>query len=505
MPVTPGRRRVTAAFVGLVAACAAALAVPSVMQSPAEGSSPVAGPGAEAQRRPALAWKPCPGSKSAQCTKLRVPVDWAKPRSTHISLAIARLPAQDKKHRIGTLFFNPGGPGDGGVQYVVHAKQVFPPALLARFDLVAMDPRGVGNSAPVRCNLPVVPADITLFPRNAKEFRKLRDYGPRHGRSSHAASGRHVGHVDTISVARDHDALRRALGMRKVSWLGISYGTQVATNYAALFPHHTRAMVLDGALEHSGSEVSMLATEILTAEDAFNRFAAWCATADACALKGQDVGAVYDDLVARADKHPIPVPGALRPVTGADIRMGTPRGLLFKEPSVFGPELSWAALSRAIKAAVEGDASFFAQPPVRDAAPLAERISIACMDFVSEIRTWGDMKQRIELGRQLAPHLQGATEQWEILRCMGWPVQAANPFRRLDVRDVPTLIVNATHDPSTAYTWALGLAGQIRGSDLLTREGDGHTSFFISSPCVHDAIEAYLFRPQAAANRVCTS
>ena len=63
----------------------------------------------------------------------------------------------------------------------------------------------------------------------------------------------------------------------------------------------------------------MLSTEVLTAEDSFDRFAAWCATADTCALKGQDVGAVYDALVAGADRHPLPVRGALRPVTGEDI------------------------------------------------------------------------------------------------------------------------------------------------------------------------------------------
>ena len=497
------RPRVTTALVLLVAA--GVLLALGVTQVPVAGSSADARVGAGALTRPTLAWKTCPGSRAAQCARLTVPLDWARPQGKRISLAIARHRADDPQHRVGTLFFNPGGPGDGGVAYVEHAAQVFSPALLARFDLVAMDPRGVKGSTPIRCDLPVAPADVTLFPRTAKEFRKLRDYGPRLGRSCVKASGRLVGHVDTISVARDHEALRRALGEKQVSWLGISYGTQVATNYAALFPRHTRAMVLDGALEHSGSEVSMLATEILAAEDAFDRFAAWCTTADACALKGQDVGAVYDDLVARADRHPIPVAGALRPVTGADIRMGTPRGLLFKEPGVFGPELSWAALSRGIKAAVEGDASMFALPPVRVAAPLAERLSIACMDFVSEIRTWAQMQQRIQLGRQLAPHLQGATEQWEILRCMGWPVKAANPFRRLDVRDVPTLIVNATHDPSTAYTWALGLAGQIRGSDLLTREGDGHTSFFAASGCAHAAIEAYLVRPHAPADRVCTS
>ncbi len=450
-----------------------------------------------------IAWKPCPDNHQARCGRLRVPLDWAALHGRTIGLAVARRPADHPRRRVGTLFFNPGGPGDGGVQYVVQAARVFSPARLARFDLVALDPRGVGASTPIRCGLPVFPAHLTLFPRTAREFERLHDYGARLGRSCLRRSGPLVGHVDTVSVARDHEALRRALGVQRVSWLGISYGTQVATNYAALFPHRTRAMVLDAALEHSGSEVSMLSTEALTAEDSFDRFAAWCATADTCALKGQDVGAVYDALVADADRHPLPVRGALRAVTGEDIRMQTPAGLLFKEPTLFGPDRSWAGLSRGIKAALEGDASMFALPPPRSAVTLAERLAVGCMDYVSEVRTWAQMKQRLELGRRLAPHLQGASEQWDVLRCIGWPVPAANPFRRLDVRGVPTLIVNATHDPSTAYSWALGLAGQIRGSDLLTRDGDGHTSYFTST-CARSAMEAYLVRPHGPADRVCT-
>ena len=183
--------------------------------------------------------------------------------------------------------------------------------------------------------------------------------------------------------------------------------------------------------------------------------------------------------------------------------MQTPGGLLFKEPTVFGPDRSWAGLSRRIKAAVEGDASTFALPPPKHAAALAERLAVGCMDYVSEIHTWAQMQQRLQLGRRLAPQLKGGSEQWDVLRCIGWPITAANPFHRLHVRGVPTLIVNATHDPSTSYSWALGLAGQIRGSDLLTREGDGHTSYFTSA-CARTAMEAYLVRPRGPADRVCT-
>jgi pimeloyl-ACP methyl ester carboxylesterase len=346
-------------------------------------------------------------------------------------------------------------------------------------------------------------ADVTLFPRSRAEFERLRQFNAEAANGCLDGTGPLVGHVDTVSAARDHEALRLAMGERQITWFGISYGTQLAINYAALYPKATRAMVLDSALEHSGSETAMLAEEIRTVEDSFNRFAAWCATDETCALKGQDVAHVYDDLVARADRNPIPVPGALRPVTGEDIRMGTPALLTFKEPTIFGPGKSWAALSRAIKASVEGDASAFMQPPAEEAGGIGQLLSIGCGDYVSEIKTWDDMRQRIQLGRQLAPHLQGATEQWQVLRCIDWPLPAANPLRRLDVRGVPALVVNATHDPSTSYAWAHGLLGQIEGSALLTRIGDGHTSYYTSA-CAKAAMDAYMVRPEAPADRTCT-
>ena len=181
-------------------------------------------------------------------------------------------------------------------------------------------------------------------------------------------TGALLGHTDTVSVARDHEALRIALGVRQVSWLGLS-----------------------------------------------------------------------DDLVARADQQPIPVGGAMRPVTGEDIRMGTVGLLRFKEPSIYGPDLSWAGLSRALARALDGDAAAFALPPLgvpQDG--LFTLLSIGCMEYVPQIDTYGEMRQRIQMARQLAPHLQGASETWQVNRCIGWPVPVANPPRLLDVRGVPT-------------------------------------------------------------------
>jgi pimeloyl-ACP methyl ester carboxylesterase len=249
--------------------------------------------------------------------------------------------------------------------------------------------------------------------------------------------------------------------------------------------------------------VEQVAGEIAAAEDSFNRFAAWCPSSSTCALREHDVSTTFDRLVAAADRNPIPVPGALRPVTGADIRMATKGLLRFKEPSIYGPALSWAGLSRSLNEALHGDASAFVVAPAGVPQDTAySLLANACLDYVPQVHTWGQMQQRMELGRQLAPHLQGASETWQGLLCANWPLRATNPPRSLHVHGVPTLIVHAVHDPSVAYAWAHGLASQIANSKLLTRTGDGHTSYY-TSECSRRATDRYLIHLQAPASRTC--
>ncbi len=466
-------------------------------------AGPGAGPATAGPAAFSIDWSPCATAPAVQCGTLQVPLDWSRPHGEKVPIAVARRPADNPAARVGTLFYNPGGPGDGGAHYVIAAEQIFSETLRARFDIVALDPRGMGDSVKVSCGINPITPETTLFPRTEQQFEQLRRHNRAVGLSCLQRTGALLRHMDTRTVARDHEALRLALGVERVSWLGISYGTQVAANYAEMFPRRTRAMVLDAVLEHSQPEGVQVTDEIISEENSFNRFARWCDTAPTCALRGQDVATVFDRLVAGADADPIPVPGALRAVTGEDIRMGTIGMLTLKEPSIYGPDASWAGLSRALAAALTGNASAFAAA----AADTPQEgffgvLGNACGDYVPQIDTYAEMQQRMQLARQLAPHLQGASETWRVNYCIGWPVPAANPPRALDVRGVPTLIVHAVHDSSDPYRWAHSLAAQIRGSDLLTRTGDGHTSYY-TSPCARAAEDAFLVRPQAPPDRVC--
>src|SRR5262245_813152 len=198
-----------------------------------------------------ISFKPCPEDKTVDCGTLAVPIDWKKPGSATVNVAVARLRASDPKARVGTLFINPGGPGGSGVDFALGGREVFSPDILERFDIIGIDPRGVARSQPVKC-----PGDLETDPPNefvhtAKEYGTLLAYHKKLGDGCRKLTGPLFDHVDTASVARDFDAVRAALGEKKISYYGVSYGTLIGQTYAEMFPKRIRAMVIDSNMDHS--------------------------------------------------------------------------------------------------------------------------------------------------------------------------------------------------------------------------------------------------------------
>jgi pimeloyl-ACP methyl ester carboxylesterase len=210
-----------------------------------------------------------------QCGELSVPLDYRHPRGAQITLGFNRLPAKDPAHRIGSLILNPGGPGGAGSEVVVveaAGARLWDPGLNERFDLIGMDPRGIGLSTRVQCDPAVVNQPVLLFPRTRAEFRLLADHARAVGESCLELTGPLLGLVDTVSVARDMEALRRALGEGKLNFLGLSYGAELGAQYAELYPKRIRVMALDGALEHSLSGATLFADAATGYEDTLQRF-----------------------------------------------------------------------------------------------------------------------------------------------------------------------------------------------------------------------------------------
>ena len=455
---------------------------------------------------PSLHWTSCPFPDSPaelQCASIQVPVDYAHPHGAKTTVTVDRLPATGA-HPVGSLFFDPGGPGGSGTRFAYWESlgaSLFSAATREHFDLIGLDPRGVGLSNPVRCDPAVFNRQVSLFPKNEAEFQRLVARNQALGRSCLQLTGPLLEHLDTVSVARDLEALRQALGQGKLNYLGLSYGTQLGSTYAELFPDRIRTLALDGALDHSASTTTLFKDEAHAYEDSLNRFFDWCAQTTSCALHGRDVAQLFDTLVAAADRTPIPAPacaaaGNCRPtVTGEDIRFTTQNLLLFPTPNVASPD-GRNGLALALKQAESGDASAFSSPlaigPSDDDAN-GGQIAIECLDWPTPVRTLSDLRRLQRLGQNVAPRLGGASQSWTILTgCVGWPAPAVNPPQPIKVRHAPPiLITNATHDPSTAYPMALSLHAQLPSSVLVTREGDGHTSY-LTAGHTRDAIDSYL-------------
>ena len=153
-----------------------------------------------------IAWAACPENRTVQCGTLRVPADWADPYGPSITLTIARRPAGDPAHRIGALLVNPGGPGGSAVDFTFGASTFFSDEIRERFDIVGMDPRGVGRSAPVLCSQDLVDAKPDPLIRTAAEYAATIDYNRRLAADCRANTGPVYDYVDTLSVVRDTEA-----------------------------------------------------------------------------------------------------------------------------------------------------------------------------------------------------------------------------------------------------------------------------------------------------------
>ena len=292
----------------------------------------LAGAGAAEAQSP-LAWSACGDAPGVECTTATLPRDYDRPNGATVGVAVARAPATDAQNRIGTLFFNFGGPGGTAVEYLEAFGRDLFPAFAGRFDIVAMDPRGVGQSTPsIDCQANQETEGLYSQPfttpfnldRQAL-IDKVRGYIAKCERN-----GDILRHVSTANVARDIDAIRGLLGEQQITFLGYSYGTLVGATYGRLFPSRYRALVLDGPVDAEGylnQPLSNLAEQTAGFERALGRFLQACARDQAACsgFGGNDPWSAYDELVEAADRTPIPA-ARLRGRSPPGRRRRHPRG-----------------------------------------------------------------------------------------------------------------------------------------------------------------------------------
>jgi pimeloyl-ACP methyl ester carboxylesterase len=465
-------------------------------------------PAASAHHRsftPTLKFKPC-GDAGASCATATVPKDYDSPSRGSLKLAVAKAPATGKKY--GSLFFNFGGPGAPAAIYVEAFGADLFPALNEHFDIIGMDPRGVGDSQPaIDCHANQETQGFYSEPFQTPEnldagalFRKDRRYINKCVNDNPGI----LPYVSTANVARDMDGLRAAVGDRKLTYLGFSYGTFLGSTYASMFPHRYRAIVLDGPVDAT-NYVNHPSRDLLEQTAGFERelgrFLQACARDQvACSgFGGADPWDELDQLIDRADASPIPATGYSpdpRPIKGDDIRAAAFAELYAK--------FLWGDLAKALADADHGDGSgirrmadedWFGRNEDGTYDPGGDRyFTITAADQHYTHRNLESYFETGDLAWGMFDHFY-VNNGYSELNYGLYPVRGRDTFSgpfHVPHSSPTILVVDTTYDPATPYRGGKRLARDLGSTRLLTMRGDNHTAYQGNSACIDENVEGYL-------------
>ncbi|MGI9157547.1 MAG: alpha/beta hydrolase [Marmoricola sp.] len=434
-----------------------------------------------------LSWSGCDGS--FQCAKVKVPLDYTHPDGTSLGIEIVRREATDPSARVGSLLVDPGGPGGSGIDF---AEGVTLPAEVTRhFDIVGFDPRGVGRSAPLDCHShlqEMYDADPTMGDAADRStyLKVSREYVDECATKEKAV----LPFLGTLNVARDMDRIRAAMGDTKLNYLGYSYGTSIGQMYAQLFPKRIRTMVLDGVVNTEQTGLQAADDQAKGFERALTAYLADCKSRSSCPL-GSNPRAKLADMIAAAERKPIPASGADRPATPGIVQLAIGDALYSKS--------AWPVLSAAIAEGLQGNGTRLVQltdnylgrkPDSSYGNGFDIYFAVSCLDS-----TWPRKPAKVfanakDTGREYPLIGEGLVNDY--VRCALWPVRP-QPLPALTAEGSPPIVViSTTRDPATPYESGVKVAKRLPKGVLVTNDGDGHTVFAQGKACVDDPVSKYL-------------
>lgn len=445
------------------------------------------------EQAPVLDWKKCAGSTldpRQQCATLEVPMDYADPGGKKIGIAVSRIPSEKADARRGALFLIPGGPGGSSLNDPSGKGQKLPQSVRDAYDLVGFAPRGLAPSTSVDCGLEH--GDLALS--------KLRPWpgadggvdgnlvtAQRMADACAANGGELLQHLSTRNEARDLDRLRAALGERKISAWGVSYGTYVGSVYAQLFPARTDRFVLDSNDNPDPAKVSRawLAGHEQGVEDTFPVFAEWASEAGnpyRLAERAGDVRPLFRRLAARLDREPIPWPGANPEELNGNVLRQTMLDTLYDTDN-------FPALAELMLAAESGTL-----PPAPASPPDAVLQNVTavgagtlCNDVAWPTST-AVYEKGVEKSRAEFPLTAGMPRNAMV--CAAWPYEPKEPPVRITDRGPSNiLLVQNERDVATPVSGALKLREALgRRAVMVTVDATGHGSYLRNGNACGDGI-----------------
>jgi pimeloyl-ACP methyl ester carboxylesterase len=443
-----------------------------------------------------LTWSSCAGVAAEmaglECAMLVVPLDHGAPDGETIDIGVARSATADEDLRIGSLVFNPGGPGGSGIEFLTNVAAVIPSELAERFDLVSFDPRGVGASTAIDCDVDFDDDVSLLAPGDDAGWDALVADAESRVDTCTADSLALEPYVGTNNAARDLDALREALGDEQLSYVGFSYGTRLGATYAELFPDRVRALVLDGAVKPTDDGALIGLEQGPGFDAALESFAAACDADADCALA--DVGPTLDVYTGLVEE--ISAVGDFP--TDDDDRVLTPGELTLGVAAALYSTQLWPVLADALFLAetqqdgsllqVLADTYLGRQPDGTYDNSQISGLVINCADDPSRPPS-DEVRIQAELSAQASVYFA------DFLRASTGCIGTADPIDPIAIGPAegaaPILVIGTTGDPATPYQWSVEMAEVLSSGVLYTVEAEGHTAF-LSVPCVDDVVIDYL-------------
>ncbi|WP_162259399.1 alpha/beta hydrolase [Phycicoccus sp. Soil803] len=425
---------------------------------------------------------------SFSCGRLTVPLDRTRPAAgTFVLQLIRATTGHDLDATRPIVLLVPGGPASSGVDNHAFLVGRLSDRLLAEFDVVGFDPRGVKHSNPIRCEHVKRPAtlpDVSTDAGYAAAARVVRTFTE----ECLTSLGDRASLFGTTAAAADIDAIRAALGQTKLTFVGGSYGAKLGAEYARLYPGAIRAGVLDAPTDPQTSAVVTAEHQVKGFEDSLDEFIAWCL--DRSCPRLTDVRAFIAALVAEADRSPIRSgrPQGDEPMRGSEVLDAVASSLYDVD--------RWPDLAAGLIEADDGDSGTLWD--LRDASGNdPDDTTESDGRFVINCTDSGAAPTEAEI-RRLAAHFKksyptfGVWGTWQLFGCSFWtapkhtlpvPVAEAAP---------PLMVIGTIHDPATPYAGAVSMTRVLgNGSTLITWEGFAHAAF-TRDPCIDALVDAYL-------------
>ena len=449
-----------------------------------------------------LTWTDCTDDATGtafQCATVTVPLDYDNPQGQTITVALKKLPSTSSSPR-GSVFLNPGGPGGSGISVIESQAELYKSGdlseVLANYDVIGFDPRGVGQSTPITCWTPedvqailAGQAEVPFSPLTPGSAADIVTQGSREAAAceEHTEVPEILDHADTRSVARDMDVMRALVGDKDLNYLGYSYGTYLGAVYTELFPDNIGRVVLDSAMDPTMARQDPMEGDAAAGEQSLRTY-----IESQQGQAGFPLSGTTDEAVAQLaafldglDANPLTVSDAVAPLDRA--KAVNAIGKLVNSSPDKWPLLT-EGLSQAMNAhdgttlktnaeSVSGNSA----PPTTE-KQVVERLRGLKVFSANRCLDFPDTGNEASWDTALAsyhhdyPVFHSTLPQTDAF-CHGWGHTSKTKAVDVDVEATnPVLVVGILHDPQTPYPWSHALVSRIRNSHLLSVDMYGHVA-----------------------------